>query len=76
MGRALASYFGSHTFPENVQREIAAGITSSDPAVVRSTLMRLRQSETDVQSLKRLANSLSGVTGAKVGQFLSPEPAY
>jgi hypothetical protein len=45
-GRAIAAHFGSHTFPESVQREIAAGLTGHDPAVVRNTIQRLRQTET------------------------------
>ncbi|HVW54126.1 MAG TPA: hypothetical protein VHC00_00460 [Rhizobiaceae bacterium] len=77
VGRALATYFGSHTFPEDVQRQIAAGLTSTDPAVVRSTLTSLRQGETNAKSLKALANAISGMAGMKIGQFLSqPDPAY
>lgn len=67
VGRAIASYLGQHRYPPAVQRAIVTGLTSNDPAVLQTTIARLRQTETNAAALARLSQALGIATGANLG---------
>jgi hypothetical protein len=70
IGSAVASLFSRNTFAPDVQRQIAAGLTSGNPAVQRQMLTRLQQAGADIASLRLLSQALSGGVGSATSQVL------
>lgn len=54
--------------PPRLQREIAEGLTSTDPAVRNATIERLRRASISNENIRRLRVAASGSTGAVVGE--------
>lgn len=62
-GRAIMEFLGRNTFSPEVQQTIGKGLTSSDPAVQRQTIVQLQKSGASTMDIRNLANKLAGMVG-------------
>lgn len=71
VARAATHFLRRNAFPPAVQREIATGLTSTDPAVRAVTLARLKRENAGAKGIKELQLVMSGVGGAAVASGMA-----
>lgn len=59
--------------PEKMQQELAAGLLSRDPAVVRATLGKMRKAGTSLKTIRQLATGMGLYSGASAVQGATTE---